>query len=73
MEHYLRESQRTVSDRIRELRLRMERELGGMSRVTNNALGPLLLFTARRESRKYAAGRPLEPRTFVDRANYARS
>ncbi len=68
MERYLRVSQRTVSDRIRDLRLEMERELGGMSRVVNNALGPVLLRTARRDGRKYPAGRTLEPRTFVDRA-----
>jgi hypothetical protein len=73
MEHYLRESQQAASARIRDLRLQMERELGGMSRVVNNALGPLLLWTARRDSRRYPAGRPLEPRTFVDRANWARS
>jgi len=73
MEHYLRDSQHAVSDRIRELRVRMERELGGMSRVMNHALGPLLLWTARREAARYPRGRPLEPQTFIDRANYARS
>lgn len=73
MEHYLRSSQRAVSDRIRDLRLQMERDLGGMSRVVNNTLGPLLLWTARRDGRKYPAGRALEPRTFLDRANWARS
>ena len=73
MEHYLRGSQHAVSDRIRELRLQMERELGGMSRVLNNTLGPLLLWSARRDGRRYPAGRALEPRTFLDRANWARS
>lgn len=73
MEHYLRGPQRAVSDRVRELRLQMERELGGMSRVVNNTLGPLLLWSARRDGRKYPAGRALEPRTFVDRVNWART
>jgi radical SAM superfamily enzyme YgiQ (UPF0313 family) len=73
MEHYLRESQQAASARIRELRLQMERELGGMSRVVNNTLGPLLLWTARRDGRRFPAGRALEPRTFIDRANWARS
>ena len=73
MEHYLRGPQQAASERIRELRLQMERELGGMSRVVNNALGPLLLWTARRDGRKYPAGRALEPRTFVDRLNWANS
>ena len=73
MEHYLRGPQRAVSDRVRELRLQVERELGGMSRVVNNTLGPLLLWSARRDGRKYPAGRALEPRTFVDRVNWART
>ncbi len=73
MEHYLRGSQQAVSERIRDLRLQMERDLGGVSRVLNNTLGPLLLWSARRESRAYPGGRPLEPRTFVDRMNWARS
>ena len=72
MEHYLRDSQHAISGRIRELRLQMERDLGGMSRVVNNALGPLLLFTARRESMKFPAGRSIEPRTFVDRPALSR-
>jgi len=73
MEHYVRESPQAVSARMRELRLQMERDLGGMSRVINNTLGPALLWTARRESRKYPAGRALEPRTFIERVNWARS
>jgi radical SAM superfamily enzyme YgiQ (UPF0313 family) len=73
MEHYLRGSQQAVSERIRDLRLQMERDLGGVSRVLNNTLGPLLLWSARRDGRKYPAGRALEPRTFLDRVNWARS
>jgi hypothetical protein len=73
MEHYLRGSQQAVSERIRDLRLQMERDLGGISRVLNNTLGPLLLWSARRDGRKYPAGRALEPRTFLDRVNWARS
>jgi hypothetical protein len=70
MEHYLRGSQHAVSERIRALRLQMEHELGAMSRVVNNALGPLLLWTARRDVRLYPAGRRIEPCTFVDRVNW---
>ncbi len=71
MERYLRPFDGQVSERIRSLRLEMERDLGGMSRVVNNLLGPVLLWTARRDSRKFPSGRPLEPRTFIDRANWA--
>jgi hypothetical protein len=30
-------------------------------------VGPFLLLAARREAAAYPSGRPLEPRTFVDR------
>ena len=70
MERYLRESNQAVSERIRELRLQVERELGGLSKYVNHLLGPVLLWTSRREARRFPAGRPIEPRTFVERANW---
>jgi radical SAM superfamily enzyme YgiQ (UPF0313 family) len=70
MEKYLRDSNREVSDRIRSLRLEVQRELGGLSRIVQNLLGPLLLWTSRREARRFPQGRPLEPRTFVERRNW---
>jgi hypothetical protein len=71
MEQYLRRSNTLVSDRIGAFRRRMERELGGGSRLIDHAVGPVLLWSARREARAYPAGRPLEPQTFVDRRNWA--
>ena len=70
MEKYLRESNQAVSERIRELRLQVERELGGLSKYVNHLLGPVLLWTSRREARRFPAGRLIEPRTFVERANW---
>lgn len=70
MERYLRESNATVSSRIRAVRQRMERELGGFSRALNRATGLVLLGLARRDAALYPAGRPLEPRTFVERRNW---
>ncbi len=70
MEHYLRESNRAMSDRVGELRRQVERELGGMSRVIDRVAGPVLLWSARREARLAPAGRRLEPRTFVDRRHW---
>ncbi len=70
MEKYLRESNQSVSERIRELRLQVERELGGLSKYVNRLLGPVLLWTSRREARRFPDGRPIEPRTFVERANW---
>lgn len=71
MEKYLRESNQAVSERVRELRLQVERELGGISKYVNNLLGPVLLWSSRRDARRFPAGRPLEPRTFVERTNWA--
>jgi hypothetical protein len=71
MERYLRKSNRDVSDRIRSLRTDIERQLGGMSVVIDRAVGPVLLWAARRDAARYPAGRPLEPRMFVDRRNWA--
>ena len=71
MERYLRESNQAASERMRDLRLQIERELGGLSKYVNNLLGPVLLWSSRRDARRFPAGRPLEPRTFVDRTNWA--
>lgn len=67
MERYLRQSGRGVSERIQELRIAMERELGGGMAAVDRTLGPILLWSARREARLYPRGRTIEPRTFVDR------
>ncbi len=70
MEKYLRGSNERISNEIRTLRLQLERELGTLSKVVTRALGPALLLSARREARLFPAGRPLEPRTFVERMNW---
>ena len=70
MEKYLRRSNRQVSDRIRSLRLEIECEWGGLTRVVNRVLGPVLLWSSRREMRRFPSGRPLEPKTFVMRRGW---
>jgi radical SAM superfamily enzyme YgiQ (UPF0313 family) len=71
MQRYLRGSNQAVSERIADLQKQMEGEFGVASRVLNRMIGPLLLWSARREGATYPGGRPLEPRTFVDRRNWA--
>ena len=71
MEQYLRDRNREVSGRIHELRREIEREFGRACRLVNALVGPVLLWGARREARVFPAGRPLEPRTFVERRNWA--
>jgi hypothetical protein len=69
MEKYLRPSNRPVSERIRELRLQIEREIGGFAPVIDRVVGPLLLWKARQEARRPGGSR-LEPQTFIDRRNW---
>ncbi len=71
MEKYLAASNERVSARIGDLRRHIERELGGLSRIIDHVVGPVLLWAARRDARVYPTGRPLEPRTFVDRRNWS--
>jgi radical SAM superfamily enzyme YgiQ (UPF0313 family) len=67
MEKYLRRTNQEVGDRIRALRLEIEREGGLLARTIHHAIGPVLLWSARREASRFPRGRPLEPRTFVTR------
>ena len=67
MERYLRAGNPAVSERIRALRLDTEREFGAMTSAINRVVGPALLWSSRRDARRYPAGRTLEPRTFVER------
>jgi radical SAM superfamily enzyme YgiQ (UPF0313 family) len=71
MERYLRRTHQDVSVRIGELRRNIEREFGGWTPAIDALAGPVLLWSARREALRYPLGRPLEPRTFVDRRNWA--
>jgi hypothetical protein len=71
MERYLRSSNQAVSERITELRKQIEGEFGVVARVLDHVIGPLLLWSARREGSTYPEGRLLEPRTFVERRNWA--
>jgi radical SAM superfamily enzyme YgiQ (UPF0313 family) len=70
MERYLRSSNGTISNRIADLRREIACELGASARVIGPTLGRILLWTARREART-SQGRRLEPRTFVERTNWA--
>jgi len=70
MEKYLRDTNRQVSERIRELRVEIERELGLVSRLVDHIAGPVALWASRREQRLFPAGKLLEPRMFIDRRNW---
>jgi hypothetical protein len=57
--------------RIGALRRDIHRELGGASRLAAALVGPLLYWSARRDASRHPSGRRLEPRTFVERTNWA--
>lgn len=69
-EHYFRNLNREVSQQIRELRRQIAQEFGTGSRLAANLIGPVLLWTTRREERRVAAGKTYEPPTFLERRNW---
>jgi hypothetical protein len=71
MEHHLRQSNREVADRVRALRKEVAAEFGLVSRLVSATLGPILLWSARREERRLAAGHTYEPATIVERRNWS--
>jgi len=71
MEHQFRSVNRTVSEKMKALRKDVESESGIFARLSSRALGPLLLWTTRREERRLAKGKTYEPPTFLERTNWA--
>jgi radical SAM superfamily enzyme YgiQ (UPF0313 family) len=71
MERRLRKSNEAVSQQIHALRREMQAEFGGMSRIVAGVLGPVLLWTSRREEKRLAEGRVYEPGTIIERRNWA--
>src|SRR4029077_4060451 len=63
MEREFKKVNRSVSERIHELRSEVEKEFPVIARLTATAFGPLLLWSTRREENRLAAGRTYEPPT----------
>jgi hypothetical protein len=70
MERYFHRSNARVSARVREVRLELDGELGGLRRAYNRLIGPVLLWAARREARRFPHGRVIEPPTSIVRRNW---
>ena len=70
MEREFRKVNREVSDRIHKLRREVEKEFPVAARLTAAALGPILLWSTRREENRLAKGQTYEPPTFVERRNW---
>jgi radical SAM superfamily enzyme YgiQ (UPF0313 family) len=70
MEREFKKVNREVSDRIHKLRREVEKEFPVAARLTAAALGPILLWSTRREENRLAKGRTYEPPTFLERRNW---
>jgi len=71
MERQFRKVDAKVSDQIRGLREEFKRESGMISRMMPAVLGPVLLWTTRREEKRLANGKTYEPPTILERRNWA--
>ena len=67
MEKHLRKTNPEISAKIHSLRQEIHREFGWKSRLVTNLLGPVLLWSARREERRVARGETYEPQTIIER------
>jgi radical SAM superfamily enzyme YgiQ (UPF0313 family) len=70
MERQLGNANRTVSQQIHCLREQIGKEFGVASRLTANLLGPVLLWTSRREEKRLSAGKTYEPPAILERRNW---
>ena len=70
MERQFKNVDRNVSDKIRALRQEFKQESGFMGRMLPALLGPILLWTTRREERRLARGKTYEPPTILERSNW---
>ncbi|MGA7291577.1 MAG: B12-binding domain-containing radical SAM protein [Terriglobales bacterium] len=70
MEKQFKKINVSVSERIHRLRREIESEFPVVARLTAASLGPILLWTTRREDKRLAAGQTYEPPTFIERRNW---
>ncbi len=71
MERRLVEANAGVSERVRALRAELAREFGFATSLAGRLLGPLMLWTTKREEKRLANGQTYEPETIVERRNWA--
>jgi radical SAM superfamily enzyme YgiQ (UPF0313 family) len=70
MEREFKKVDREVSERIRALRYEFNAESGFISRLLPALLGPVFLWTTRREEKRLASGKTYEPPTILERRNW---
>jgi radical SAM superfamily enzyme YgiQ (UPF0313 family) len=70
MEKEFKKVNRSVSARIHKLRREVEKEFPVVARLTAASLGPVLLWSTRREENRLRLGHTYEPPTFLERRNW---
>ena len=70
MEREFKEVNRSVSEQIHKLSHEIEKEFPVVARLTAASLGPILLWSTRREEKRLASGRTYEPPTFLECRNW---
>ena len=70
MERQFRKVDGKVSEQIHTVRQEFRRESGIISRMMPAVLGPVLLWTTRREEKRLASGKTYEPPTILERQNW---
>jgi hypothetical protein len=73
MEWNFRKVNRSLSEKIRSLRREVEKEFPLIARLRAASLGPILLWSRRRETRRLAAGQTYEPPRFLEPSNWIRA
>jgi radical SAM superfamily enzyme YgiQ (UPF0313 family) len=71
MSRHLRAANADVALRVEQLRQEIHREFGVASRLAASVLGPLILWSSRREEKRLARGFRYEPSVIVERRNWA--
>ncbi len=71
MEHRLKKSNAEISARVHALRRDIENEFGSFTKWISRLVGPVLLWTTKREQRRLLRGYSYEPPVIVERRNWA--
>jgi len=71
MERQLRETNLAVSQQIHTLRRDLAAEFGWVSQAAARLIGPVLLWTTRREEKRLARGKTYEPKVIIQHRNWA--
>jgi radical SAM superfamily enzyme YgiQ (UPF0313 family) len=70
MERQFKKVDSQVSEQIHALRQEFKSESGVVARMMSAVLGPVLLWTTRREEKRLARGKTYEPPTILERSNW---